>query len=134
MDLLLDTHMALWFMDGSSLIPRRAIEEISDVRNTVFVSDVSAWEIAIKHAKRPDVMPKSAEEFSRRCRVTGFAQLPLDLDAIFAYENLDCSAAAGVHRGPFDRMLIAQAKSVNMLLVTHDQKLALYHEPHVAMY
>jgi len=100
----------------------------------VFVSDVSAWEVAIKHAKRPDVMPKPAAEFVSRCKAVGFIGLPISLEAILEYEKIDCSDAEAVHRDPFDRMLIAQARAANMSLVTHDQKLALYHEPHVAIF
>lgn len=134
MELLLDTHMALWFLDGSSRMPQKAIETISDSRNSVFVSDVSAWEIAIKHAKRPDVFVHSSALFIERCDAQGFERLRLEREAIVEYEALDTEVADAVHRDPFDRMLIAQAKAANILLVTHDKNLRLYGEPNVMVF
>ena len=134
MELLVDTHMALWYMDGSPNIPERALQAIADGRNDVYVSDVSMWEIAIKHMKRPEVFAGSAAEFARRCDAVGFAQLPIDRAAIAEYELLDTSEADAVHRDPFDRMLIAQARSANMMLVTHDKSLRLYNEPNVMVF
>lgn len=54
-------------------------------------------------------------------------------DAILAYERLDTSKAEGIHRDSFDRMLIAQAKAGNMLLLTHDKSFRLYDEPLVCV-
>ena len=131
MELLIDTHMALWYLDGSTRMAERARQVIADGRNDVYVSDVSVWEVAIKHMKRPDAFSGSAAEFARRCDVIGFLQLPIDRAAIAEYELLDTSKAEAVHRNPFDRMLIAQARSANMMLVTHDESLRLYHEPNI---
>ena len=134
MDLIVDTHMALWYLDGSPMIPERAKEAIGDGRNEVYVSDASAWEVAIKHMKRPDAIPGSAAEFIRRCDAVGFRRAPIDRAAISEYEKLDTSRAEGVHRDPFDRMLIAQARASNMMLATHDKALRLYNEPNVMVF
>ena len=134
MDLIVDTHMALWYLDGSPMIPDRAKDAIGDGRNTIYVSDASAWEIAIKHMKRPEAFSGSAAEFVRRCDEVGFLRLPVDRDSIAEYEKLDISRAEGIHRYPFDRMLIAQARSANMMLVTHDKALRLYNEPNVMVF
>ena len=134
MELLVDTHMALWFLDGSSSIPERAKQAIADARNDVYVSDASIWEVAIKHMKRPEAFSGSAAEFAQRCDAVGFAQLPIDRAAIAEYELLDTSEADAVHRDPFDRMLIAQARAANMMLVTHDKALRLYNEPYVMVF
>ena len=134
MELIVDTHMALWYLDGSPMIPERAKEAIGDGRNAVYVSDASAWEVAIKHMKRPEAFSGSAAEFMRRCDAVGFLRLPIDRGSISEYEKLDTSRAEGVHRDPFDRMLIAQARAANMMLVTHDKALRLYGEPNVMVF
>lgn len=59
MNVLVDTHIALWFLDGSPALSVRARELVEDFGNRVFLSDVSVWEVAIKHVKRPDVMHRS---------------------------------------------------------------------------
>lgn len=131
---LLDTHMALWLLQGSPRTPEQVVSLALDGANELFVSDVSVWEVAIKHMSRPDKLRVSGAEFLRKCGEAGYRSLPLAQEAVLEYERLDISGAAGVHRAPFDRMLIAQSKAANMLLVTHDKSLALYGEPLVAVY
>ena len=133
MKILIDTHLALWFLDGSERMPTRARELVEDPANDIFVSDASTWEVAIKHVKRPDIMPRSCADFIGLCNQVGFAALPISRAAIVAYEGLDTSRAEGIHRDPFDRMLIAQAKSEGMLLLTHDHSMSLYGEPLVSV-
>ena len=133
MNVLIDTHIALWFLDGSPALSARARELVEDPGNRVFVSDVSMWEVAIKHVKRPDVMPRSCADFVELCDRVGFESLPVSRDVILEYERLDTRKAEGVHRDPFDRMLIAQAKAKNMLLLTHDKSFRLYDEPLVCV-
>ena len=74
---------------------------------------------------------KRDREVARRCDAVDFLQLPIDRASIADYEKLDTSRAEGVHKDPFDRMLIAQARSANMMLVTHDEALRLYNETNV---
>ncbi len=133
MKILIDTHLALWFLDGSERMPTRARELVEDPANDIFVSDASTWEVAIKHAKRPDIMPRSCADFIGLCNQVGFAALPISRAAIVAYEGLDTSRAEGIHRDLFDRMLIAQAKTEGMLLLTHDHSMSLYGEPLVSV-
>lgn len=133
MHILIDTHIALWFLDGSPALPPRARELVENPNSKVFISDVSVWEIAIKHAKRPDIMPRSCSDFVDLCDRVGFAALPLSRNAITTYERLDTSKAEGIHKDPLDRMLIAQAKTENTILLTHDKSLALYDEPLVCV-
>ena len=75
-------------MDGSPKIPERAREAIGDGRNTVYVSDASAWEVAIKRMKRPDAFSCTADEFMRRCDAVGFFPLPVDRPSIAESETL----------------------------------------------
>lgn len=125
----MDTHMAVWLLEGSTRLPPKALVLLLDGDNQVYVSDVSAWEVAIKHQARPTGIPGTAAEFMAGCEEAGYLWLPLTREAVRAYESLDIGAAAGIHRDPFDRMLIAQSKAAGMPLLTHDRGLALYGEP-----
>lgn len=129
MDILLDTHIAIWAFDDSPKLSARARELILDEDNRIFVSDISAWEIALKHTAHPDKIPYGSRRFIDLCNDSGFIGLPLTLSAITASEELDTTDAEGVHKDPFDRILIAQAKTAKMLFLTHNRNLALYHEP-----
>ncbi len=133
MNVLLDTHIAIWALAGSPKLPQRAVEIIEDPRNRIFVSDVTLWEVAMKHTAKPRGVALDAERFLSRCQEAGYQIQPLTSEAILACERLDLSAAAGIHKNPFDRMLIAQAKTGGFLFLTHDRLLSLYHEPLVAI-
>lgn len=134
MNCLLDTHIALWLLQGSPKTPHEVLKLALDADNELFVSDISVWEVAIKHMNRPDKMLSSGSSFLKSCTDAGYRSLPLAQEAVLAYERLDINRAAGIHKDPFDRMLIAQSKAANMLLVTHDRSLSLYGEPLVAVF
>lgn len=133
MRMLLDTHIAIWAIADSRDLPQRAREAILNAENDVFVSDVSAWEVAVKSVAHPDVLPCDVEQFLSKCKESGYRFLPISHEAILAYAGLDCDKAGASHKDPFDRMLIAQAKSSNMLFITHDAALAAYGEPFVSV-
>ena len=134
MNILLDTHFVFWFALGDERLSRELCSLIEDPRNRVFVSEVSVLEIAIKHAKNPAAMPYSAEEFVLLCEQASFGLRPLTHETIFAYGSLAFDKVGDLHKDPFDRLLIAQAKSESLLFATHDRLLALYGEPLVAVY
>ena len=133
MIVLLDTHIALWALDDSPKLSQKARELILDQDNRIFVSDVSAWEIATKHVAHPDKLPYGSKRFIELCSQAGYINLPLTLAAITAYENLDITAVSSAHKDPFDRMLIAQSKTEKMLFLTNDRHLDLYGEPLVSI-
>ena len=128
---LLDTHIALWITDDSQKTPAAVREIANRGSSDLYVSDISLWEIAIKHLQRPSAMKYSAKEYEDFFERAHFKPLHLNRDAIMAYESLDISKAKDKHRDPFDRMLIAQAKAEEMLLLTHDAAFSLYGEPWV---
>jgi PIN domain nuclease of toxin-antitoxin system len=119
--LLLDTHALLWWRAaperlGSS--SRVAIEEEADV---VYFSPASVWEIAIKRAKgRLDAPPRLVETMVER----GFRELP-----IRSAHALKAGGLPQHHSDPFDRMLVAQAQSENLTLVSDDGRIAAYDVP-----
>ena len=133
MKLLLDTHIAIWAIADMPDLSASARNLVLDSGNEVYVSDVSAWEVAVKSVARPGSIPFGSAEFIDGCAASGYRFLPLSHDAIVAYEGLDYGRVGDAHRDPFDRLLIAQSKAANMLFLTHDNILALYGEPLVTV-
>lgn len=128
MKILLDTHIALWAIADTSKLPDKVIKLLEEESNEVFYSVASVWEIAIKHIIKPENMPVSEEDFVRLCEDTGFTRLPIETEHIFLLKTLSRPGDAPKHNDPFDRMLIAQAKSENLMLLTHDSQFPYYGE------
>ena len=128
MNLLLDTHLLIWALNGDSRLPEKAKEMILDPGNAIYYSSVSIWEIAIKHALHPDNVEFSGRELSDFCQEAGFLSVEMRDRHVFALETLERPKDAPRHNDPFDRMLIAQAKAENMTFLTHDALLPYYEE------
>jgi PIN domain nuclease of toxin-antitoxin system len=118
MRLLLDTHTFLWWTEDSPRLPQPFRAAISERANDVFVSAVSVWEIAIK--RRTGRISFSGE-IVEEIRKQGFQPLPIAVWHAETVERLPI-----FHRDPFDRMLIAQAESEGMMLLTVDSQILKY--------
>ena len=126
MRLLLDTHIAIWAIADHPSLSVKARNLINDLDNTIVVSAATVWEIAIKHAlARGGVndMPISGDEALGFFRQAGFEMLDISPTHAAAVETL-----SPLHGDPFDRLLVAQAMTVPLRLVTHDQKIAAYND------
>ena len=112
MNLLLDTHVFLWWDRQDKALNAEARALIADPANQVFVSAASIWEIAIKRRlKKLDFRGSAVAAIG----ANGFHELPiLPIDAETA------GALAWRHNDPFDRMLVAQARRLGLTLVTAD--------------
>jgi PIN domain nuclease of toxin-antitoxin system len=121
MNLLLDTHVLLWWLDAFPSLSEIARNKISDVSNIVFVSAAVIWEIRIKQALGKLKIPASFRKVLER---QPFEVLPITVDHAHAVGNLPSH-----HRDPFDRMLIAQAKVEGLTLVSHDRIFHQYRIP-----
>jgi PIN domain nuclease of toxin-antitoxin system len=124
MNLLFDTHVALWALTEDAKLSPQGRALIVDPSNTVAVSVVSLWEISIKNALRrkgPSPLPFSAGQALRLFEAGGFGILPITAAHAVAVEALDL-----LHGDPFDRLLIAQALTEPLRVVTHDRTLASY--------
>jgi PIN domain nuclease of toxin-antitoxin system len=124
MNLLLDTHVALWALTGDAKLSRPAAALVSDAANSVAVSVVSLWEISIKNAlrrKSSHPLPFSAGESLRLFERAGFRILPVNAAHAVAVEELD-----PLHGDSFDRLLVAQALTEPLRLVTRDRQLTRY--------
>lgn len=121
MNLLLDTHIALWAITDSPKLPHKARELIESPRATVWVSAASVWEIAIKHRLGRGDMPVSGQDAARYFRESGYRFLAVEAEHAAAVEDL-----AAHHPDPFDRIIVAQALFEPMRLITRDPVVALY--------
>ena len=133
MHILLDTHIPIWALYDSPKLTGKARDLILNPRNQLYVSSISIWEVGLKHQSNPEGIPLDAVSFANACDLAGYHSLELDSKAVLQAFELDTAQAANIHKDPFDRMLIGQAKSENMLLLTHDNKLRLYNEPLVCL-
>ena len=126
MRLLLDTHVALWAVRDAPKLGWRARGLIADLDNSIYVSVVTLWEIAIKFALRkgrPSDMPVSAVNAAAIFQSAGYELLPVLPQHALAVADLPPART-----DPFDRMLIAQARAEPMRLLTSDAAVAAYGE------
>jgi PIN domain nuclease of toxin-antitoxin system len=114
---LLDTHILIWAVDKIEKILERYLPILADEDRCV-VSIVSLWEIAIKRGLGK---LQVSEDFAQFVERTGIEILPIGLAHIATCETLPHH-----HRDPFDRMLIAQAMSENLQLLTVDRNFVAY--------
>ncbi|TVR94102.1 MAG: type II toxin-antitoxin system VapC family toxin [Spirochaetaceae bacterium] len=123
MRVLLDTHIALWAVTDAPHLPSSARELIVDPSNEIWVSAASVWEIAIKHALDRKTMPISGKEAVHWFSVSGYRELSIASRHTAAVEELP-----NIHTDPFDRLLVAQAHTEPLRLLTHDKVVAQYSE------
>lgn len=128
MNILLDTHYLLWTILGDDSLSKEVKYLIMDPSNDIYYSILSLWEIEIKHLKRPQDMMVDAREVEAYCLYSGFKLLPVFSSHILALSTLHRDENAKPHKDPFDRLLIAQAKTSNMIFLTHDELLPAYNE------
>lgn len=121
MNLLLDTHVALWAITDHPKLSQKARDLIQSPKTSVWVSVASIWEIAIKHALGRGAMPVSSQEALQYFQSSNYQLLSVDADHAVAVEDLPMH-----HQDPFDRILVAQALVEPMRLMTHDALVALY--------
>lgn len=128
MNLLLDTHIAIWALNDDPQLSPKGRKLLLDPGNTIYYSTVSVWEVLLKHAKNPVNLELSASDFSKYCRQAGFYPLSFSDKHILAVETLKRIEHAKEHNDPFDRLLLAQAKLEKLSFVTHDSLIPDYEE------
>jgi len=124
MNILLDTHMVIWSLLDSPKLTSKAKQLITDPDNTIYYSVVSVWEVLLKHSGHPDNMDLSADVFAESCKDAGFVSLELHDKHVITAGRFPLEVEG--HKDPFDRLLLAQAKSENMSFLTHDRRLSNY--------
>lgn len=122
MKLLLDSHSFVWWREQPTKLSTKAFAEISNPANTVFLSAASLWELQIKIQLTKFKFTDTLEDVvNNEININSFQILPVYFSHVLELEKLPFH-----HKDPFDRLLIAQANSENMTLVSLDPKFSAY--------
>jgi PIN domain nuclease of toxin-antitoxin system len=116
--LLLDTHVFLWWLSDDLRLGKSSRQAIANPRNQVYVSAASTWEISIKKSIGKLTAPNDMDAIVES---EGFEKLPITL-----FHGDQAGSLPELHKDPFDRMLIAQAQSEGLVIVTNDEKIIQY--------
>ncbi len=120
-DCLLDTHAFLWFILGSGELSEKAKLYIENPGNRKFISIASFWEIAIKNSLGKLKLDMPFQELKLITSSNGFEILPLTFEHTEKLTFLDFH-----HKDPFDRLIISQALTENLTIITKDANFGRY--------
>ena len=122
MKVLVDTCTFLWMADDAPELSRQARTVVTNPDNEVYLSVASVWEIAIKHALGKLPLPEPPRQFVPSQRtLLALATLPIEEAAVLALDRLPA-----LHRDPFDRVLICQALTQGLVIVSPDPQIQQY--------
>lgn len=121
MKLLLDTHILLWAAGQPDKLSSSAREMLLDSRNTLFFSSASIWEIVIKRGIGRNDFKVDPYRLRKMLVMNHYIELAISSEHVLRVESLPL-----LHKDPFDRVLIAQARSEGMLLLTVDTAIIKY--------
>ena len=124
MKLLLDTQLLLWAAILPNQLSEAALTLLSDAHNDLLFSAASIWEVAIKSALGRDDFRVDPRLLRRGLLDNGYAELPITSEHAVTVDLLPA-----LHKDPFDRLLLAQAISEGIILLTADAQLARYPGP-----
>ena len=121
MRILFDTHALIWFLSDSPRLSAGIRDLLLQQDTELFFSSVSVLEISIKHALKPELMPCAPDTVYADAIASGIEEMP------FASRHANgVGGLPWIHRDPFDRMLIAQARAEGMDLLSHDRDVIRY--------
>lgn len=121
MELLLDTHALIWFMNGNAQLPNKSANLIKNIDIKCFVSIASIWEIAIKLSLGKLDLYGGFDNISKIIKRYEIELLPLAFEHVQKLLTLEYH-----HRDPFDRLIIAQGLTENLIIVTKDENFPNY--------
>lgn len=121
MRILLDTHLLLWAMAASRILPRTVKSQLLDPQNDIYYSAASLWEIAIKHGLQRADFRIDIEALVQALGASGFLELP-----VTAAHAAGVAKLPPIHKDPFDRLLVSQSMAEPLTLLTNDAVLADY--------
>lgn len=133
MKYLADTHILLWIMEEdlkSTKLSKKALDILNDDDTELYYSFINVWEVALKNTRHPTSFPYNGRDFEKLCRESGFELLETKpMHAIVMGELVyDLETAGKEHKDPYDRILLAQAKSEGLKFLTHDRLIPFYNE------
>lgn len=118
--ILLDTHTLIWFMFDDSKLSARALSAIKS-ENKVYVSVASFWEIAVKQSIGKISITGTIQDIADKCSEVDISILPIEPKHLDNIKDLP-----DIHKDPFDRLIVSQAITENMVLVTKDAIIPQY--------
>lgn len=121
MNVLVDTHAAIWFITDDKKLPEFAKQIIQDYQNNCFVSIATLWEMGIKHSLGKLKLETELEKIFEFFPESGFLFLPITPEHILTNVSLPFH-----HRDPFDRLIVAQAKREGYSLLSKDSEFEKY--------
>lgn len=124
MNYLLDTHLLLWAAGKPERLSATARDLIRNPANTLLFSAASLWEVAIKRSLGRGDFQVDPRRLWRMLLAHGYSDLPIGSE-----HSVAVGALPPLHKDPFDRMLVAQAKTEMITLLTADARIADYGEP-----
>ena len=121
---LIDTHILIWFQLNDKRLSSEIYAIIVNTENTIFVSDISLYEIAIKQkiGKLPE-FDATIDDIILVAKQDKFRFLPITHQHISTYNSVPIFDN---HRDPFDRLIIASALTENLTIISTDEKFKLY--------
>lgn len=120
---LIDTHVLIWYIEGINKISSEIIEIFQNKENKIIISSVSLWEITIKESLKKLNISLKTHEMKLLLERNNIEILYFDFDDLNILSTLPF-----YHRDPFDRMIISQAISNKLNLITYDEKIHLYNK------
>lgn len=122
MRILLDTHIFLWYINADSRLPTATLAILRARNNELFLSSISIWEMLQKHQIGKLPLPQAPERFLPLQRQHhGVESLPFEEASACRLTNLP-----PIHKDPFDRMLICQALTHDLVIATLDANIRIY--------
>ena len=121
MDVLLDTHAVIWYVTKDSRLSKTSYEIIDDPANKCFISIASLWEMGIKFSIGKLELNNDLQQIFEIIHRTGFEFLPISVNHV-----LSCAQLPFHHRDPFDRIIIAQALTEKLSIITQDTHFRKY--------
>lgn len=118
---LLDTHVLLWAISEPEKLSDSVRTLLENENHTLFFSAASIWEIAIKAALNKPDFRSNAQAIAMGLKQAGYQEL--EINAVHAYRIADLPS---MHQDPFDRLLVCQAKSEGLALITNDANIQRY--------
>jgi len=118
---LLDTHAFLWFVSGDKQLPESARNIIEDIHQSCFLSAASLWEITIKHQNKKLDLGLSLEDLFDFADRNQIEIIPINYEHLLLLSKLP-----GHHNDPFDRLIISQAISEELIIITRDKLFKKY--------
>lgn len=121
MNYLLDTHALIWFLNGEEHLSEKSKKVIENPENSLFISIATIWELAIKISLGKFKFEQGFKKFLELIEENGFEVIPISLEHALRLSTLEF-----LHRDPFDRLIVVQAMTDNLTVITKDEYMEKY--------